>query len=60
MHTKPFQAFMVHTQQNMQANLLSLKAVSIHLYKAKFETQETDELEIGASLVARSVDSVFE
>ncbi len=59
MHTKPFQAFMVHTQQNMQANLLSLKAVSIHLYKAKFETQET-ELEIGASLVARSVDSVFE
>jgi hypothetical protein len=47
MHTQPLQAFMVHAQQNMQANLLSLKAVSIHLYKAKFEMQETDKLETG-------------
>ena len=52
MYTKPLQAFVVHTQQYMQAHLLSLKSVSVHLYKAQFERQETDKLEIKANLVA--------
>ncbi len=56
MHTKPLQAFIVHAQQNMEAYLFSLKAVSIHLYKAKLET---DKLDVEASLVAGSAGPVL-
>ena len=56
MHTKPLQAIVVHAQQNMQANLLSLKAVSIHLYKAKFVN---DKLDLEGSLIASSAGPVL-